>query len=239
MSAAKTETPARERPSANTCNVTVFPVPVAPVISPWRFANSSVKTSGLKLLPTKIVPSLSNSAMAPFLPDNLPPLSLCRVCRQPLQLRHKLLTLACDHRICRIVSIDHSTGIHMPARVAPCTEVTETPMTRDARIQQLVSTFLHSACAPNFCETNIPSTCRECGAGEGLHGRSHRTSRRHHRRRPHGRGKGRWDHSAIGEIVDAFPGLGQFIRCLMAAAGQERGEFNVLLDQRHRRYRGG
>jgi len=38
MSAANTGTPIRLKPSANTCNVTVFPVPVAPAISPCRFA---------------------------------------------------------------------------------------------------------------------------------------------------------------------------------------------------------
>ena len=38
MSAAKTGTPAREKPSASTCRVTVLPVPVAPVTSPWRLA---------------------------------------------------------------------------------------------------------------------------------------------------------------------------------------------------------
>ena len=45
---------------------------------------------------------------------------------------------------------------------------------------------------PKFCETNMLPTRRECGVGEGLHGRSHRTHRRRDRRRPHGRGKGRW-----------------------------------------------
>ena len=41
--------------------------------------------------------------------------------------------------------------------------------------------------------------------------------------------------SAIGEIVGTMLGLGQFVRRLMAAAGQEPGELDVLLDQRHRR----
>ena len=38
MSAANTGTPAREKPSASTCRVTVLPVPVAPVTRPWRLA---------------------------------------------------------------------------------------------------------------------------------------------------------------------------------------------------------
>src|SRR2546430_13662081 len=98
---------------------------------------------------------------------------------------------------------------------------------RDARMQKRIWTFIVSACVPKFCETNILPTRRECGAGEGLHGRSHRTCRRHDRRRPHGRGKGRWYRSAIGEIVGTILGLGQFVRCLMAAAGQEPGELDV------------
>ena len=44
MSAANTGTPARANPSAKTCNVTVLPVPVAPVTRPWRFASDSVRT---------------------------------------------------------------------------------------------------------------------------------------------------------------------------------------------------
>ena len=38
MSAKKTGTPAKEKLSAIFCRVTVLPVPVAPVISPWRLA---------------------------------------------------------------------------------------------------------------------------------------------------------------------------------------------------------
>ena len=41
MSAANTGTPAAEKPSASTCSVTVLPVPVAPVTSPWRLASFS------------------------------------------------------------------------------------------------------------------------------------------------------------------------------------------------------
>jgi hypothetical protein len=36
----KTGTPMREKPSAKVCSVTVLPVPVAPVMRPWRFASS-------------------------------------------------------------------------------------------------------------------------------------------------------------------------------------------------------
>ena len=43
MSAQKTGTPAREKPSAMTCSVTVLPVPVAPVIRPWRLAYFSAQ----------------------------------------------------------------------------------------------------------------------------------------------------------------------------------------------------
>ncbi len=59
MSAANTETPAWEKPSASTCSVTVLPVPVAPVTRPCRLASASVSNSGLSLLPTKMVPSSS------------------------------------------------------------------------------------------------------------------------------------------------------------------------------------
>ena len=38
MSAMNVGTPMREKPSASTWSVTVLPVPVAPVISPWRLA---------------------------------------------------------------------------------------------------------------------------------------------------------------------------------------------------------
>ena len=37
-SARKTGTPMREKRSASTCRETVLPVPVAPVMSPWRLA---------------------------------------------------------------------------------------------------------------------------------------------------------------------------------------------------------
>src|SRR5262245_10788455 len=105
-------------------------------------------------------------------------------------------------------------------------------------MQKRTWTFIVSAWFPKFCETNMLPTRRECGAGEGLHGPSHRAWR-HDRRRPHGCGKGRRNHSAIGEIVGTVLGLGQFVKRLMAAAGREPGELDVLLDRRHRRYRRG
>ena len=40
MSAMNTGTPIRENPSASTCIVIVLPVPVAPVIAPWRLASA-------------------------------------------------------------------------------------------------------------------------------------------------------------------------------------------------------
>ena len=43
-SAKNTGTPIREKLSASTFNVTVFPVPVAPAIKPWRLANCECKT---------------------------------------------------------------------------------------------------------------------------------------------------------------------------------------------------
>src|SRR6516162_6706482 len=109
-SAAKTETPARERPSASTCNVTVLPVPVAPVISPWRLANASVKISGLKLFLTKIVPSLSRFAMAPFLPDNSSLLSLSRVCGQPAVAATEASASWRPHEHARSRSLSHCIG---------------------------------------------------------------------------------------------------------------------------------
>lgn len=45
-SAAKTGTPASDSPWARICNVTVFPVPVAPATSPCRLARLSSKSSG-------------------------------------------------------------------------------------------------------------------------------------------------------------------------------------------------
>src|SRR5262249_13972237 len=109
-SAAKTEMPARERPSASTCNVTVLPVPVAPVISPWRLANASVQNSGLTLFPTKIVPSLSRFAMAPFLPDNASLLSLSRVCGQPAAAATEASASWRPHEHARSRSLSHCIG---------------------------------------------------------------------------------------------------------------------------------
>ncbi len=44
-SAMNTGTPIELKASAMVCNVTVLPVPVAPVISPWRFASAGSSTS--------------------------------------------------------------------------------------------------------------------------------------------------------------------------------------------------
>ena len=43
-SAKNTGTPIREKLSASTFRVTVFPVPVAPAIRPWRLANCECNT---------------------------------------------------------------------------------------------------------------------------------------------------------------------------------------------------
>src|SRR6266446_8613884 len=59
ISAANTGTPARANPSAITCNETVFPVPVAPVTRPWRFASPSVSQTGCSPFPMKIFSSVS------------------------------------------------------------------------------------------------------------------------------------------------------------------------------------
>ena len=59
MSAANTGTPARANPSAITCSETVFPVPVAPVTRPWRFASPSVSHAGCSPLPMKILSPVS------------------------------------------------------------------------------------------------------------------------------------------------------------------------------------
>ena len=40
MSAMNTGTPMREKLSASFCSVIVLPVPVAPVMRPWRFASA-------------------------------------------------------------------------------------------------------------------------------------------------------------------------------------------------------
>src|SRR5690242_10116478 len=53
-SAAKTGTPAREKPSAITCKVTVFPVPVAPATRPWRLERRSNSVSSTLPLPTRM-----------------------------------------------------------------------------------------------------------------------------------------------------------------------------------------
>jgi hypothetical protein len=48
-SARKTGTPRRENPSASTCRVTVLPVPVAPVMRPWRLAMAGSRAMGWPL----------------------------------------------------------------------------------------------------------------------------------------------------------------------------------------------
>ena len=44
-----TGTPIREKRSAMTCSVTVFPVPVAPVMRPWRLASAGSRQSSVSL----------------------------------------------------------------------------------------------------------------------------------------------------------------------------------------------
>ena len=47
MSAMKTGTPWRDRPSASFCSVIVLPVPVAPVIRPWRLARAGSRRASV------------------------------------------------------------------------------------------------------------------------------------------------------------------------------------------------
>ncbi len=63
MSAAKTGTPARAKPSAITCSVTVLPVPVAPVTRPCRLASASVSHASCSPLPMKIFSAVSASLL--------------------------------------------------------------------------------------------------------------------------------------------------------------------------------
>ena len=49
MSAMNTGTPMAENCSASFCNVTVLPVPVAPVMRPWRFASAGKRASSMPL----------------------------------------------------------------------------------------------------------------------------------------------------------------------------------------------
>ena len=49
MSAMNTGTPMAENCSASFCNVTVLPVPVAPVMRPWRFASAGKRASSMSL----------------------------------------------------------------------------------------------------------------------------------------------------------------------------------------------
>jgi len=70
MSAAKPKLPRATSPPPEPAMSPSCPCPVAPVTNPWRLASARVRTSGLELLPTKIVPSLSSSAIAITLADN-------------------------------------------------------------------------------------------------------------------------------------------------------------------------
>ena len=61
-SAMKTGTPSLLKFSARVCSVIVLPVPVAPVMSPWRFANAgSRKHSALSCLAIRIGSAMGNS----------------------------------------------------------------------------------------------------------------------------------------------------------------------------------
>src|SRR5436305_104434 len=90
MSAANTGTPARANPSAITCSDTVFPVPVAPVTRPCRFASPSVSQAGASPLPTKILSSVS-----PVLVSVVAIASPLRMLDEPLIARHRHLNSSC------------------------------------------------------------------------------------------------------------------------------------------------
>ncbi len=153
MSAAKTETPARESPSARTCSVTVLPVPVAPVTSPWRLASASVRISGLVPLPTKIVPSLSRSVIASLpavIGALLSPSGLSGQLRSASQCeRMQLLRTASP--ICTTRPEHRASGRRR--LMHECNNV--------ATYNRAVACFL------KFGLRNIRPTCRECGADEG------------------------------------------------------------------------
>src|SRR5262249_10440101 len=116
MSAANTETPARDRPSARTCSVTVFPVPVAPATRPCRLASASVRNSGLELRPARILPSWPGFAIARSSVDILSLLSLGRLLGQPLRDRDASRHRA-DHAASHILSADHDVFIQSLTRV--------------------------------------------------------------------------------------------------------------------------
>ena len=69
MSAANTGTPAREKPSASTCSVTVLPVPVAPVTRPCRLPSAASDIRACRSCrrkscrPDRDPPSCSSSAL--------------------------------------------------------------------------------------------------------------------------------------------------------------------------------
>src|SRR5687767_5357541 len=53
-SAMTTGTPMREKPSAISSNDTVFPVPVAPAVSPWRLPYRARRNTGSSPLPSRM-----------------------------------------------------------------------------------------------------------------------------------------------------------------------------------------
>ena len=55
----------RLKPSAITCSVTVLPVPVAPVISPWRFAIFEMRLRSSLAFATRISSAIGISS-APY-----------------------------------------------------------------------------------------------------------------------------------------------------------------------------
>src|SRR3954453_3214230 len=68
MSAQKTGTPAREKPSAMVCRVTVLPVPVAPATSPCRLARESSNSQGLSPRPIRMLSVIVTSLPGPARP---------------------------------------------------------------------------------------------------------------------------------------------------------------------------
>src|SRR5258708_36259904 len=80
MSAANTGTPALAKPSAITCNETVFQVPVAPVTRPWRFASANVSHAGCSPSPTPLPTKIFSSVSATLLSDIAITLGLFTIC---------------------------------------------------------------------------------------------------------------------------------------------------------------
>ena len=82
-SARNTGTPSREKLSASTCNVTVLPVPVAPVTRPWRFASAGRNWSSV---PLEVLARRNGSVMRGIVTQDRDGSSGCAQIRDPCLL---------------------------------------------------------------------------------------------------------------------------------------------------------